>query len=72
MDYLTSLEDVDAFMDKFQDPVYEIERIISVLNLEDTELTRCFIHKLLIKTYRLGKEHGYAGAAQVAKKRTPK
>jgi len=72
MDYLEGLTDVDAFMDKFEDPIYEIDRIIAVLSLEDTELTRCFIHKLLIKSYRLGKEHGYAGAAQVAKKRTPK
>lgn len=65
MDYLESLRDVDAFMDKIGDPVNEVGRILNILDLDDTEINRVFIHKLLIKAYRLGKDHGYASSVEV-------
>ena len=70
------------FMDKFQDPVEEIDRIVAILeelfaqvpqhdydNALD-EIKNVFIHKLLIKAYRLGKEHAYAGAIRIVNQRS--
>jgi len=66
---IESLEEVEAFLDKFQDPTFEISRIIETLDIEETPISSAFIHKLLMKAYRLGKEHGYLVSMQMARKK---
>lgn len=66
---LKTLAEIDAFMDKFHDPTFEVARILQALDIEDTEITSVFIHKLLMKAYRLGKEHGYLASMQAARKK---
>jgi len=70
MEILTD-EDVEKFLDKFQDPSFEVERIADMLNWMHHELPKLtyvnecdrlrqqFIKRLIMKSYRLGKEHGY-------------
>jgi len=62
-------DDVEKFLDKFQDPTQEMERILSVLDLPATELNIYFMHRLLMKTYRYGKEHGYATSLEIIRRR---
>jgi hypothetical protein len=71
MDIFT-FDDVDKFFDKFQDPSYEVERIAeAVIWLEhmyvrhkttedQRDVRNYFLKKLIMKSYRLGKEHAYA------------
>lgn len=66
---ITSLAGVEAFMDKFHDPTFEVSRILQALDIEETEVSAAFIHKLLMKAYRLGKEHGYVASMQAARKK---
>ncbi len=66
-----SFDDVDKFFDKFQDPSYEVRRIgDAVLWLEHEfcrqkttgslrDLREYFLKKLIMKAYRLGREHAY-------------
>lgn len=75
-------KDIDFFLAEFEDPVLDLDRVMEALDslfIESSlhqytdvtkEIQRCFIHKLLIKAYRLGKDHGYARAAEVVKNRT--
>lgn len=76
-----TLEDVDKFFDKFQDPSHETELIRKQLNHlyalgphtpynqargeEVWALREYFIKKLIMKSYRLGKEHAYADSVSV-------
>lgn len=65
-------EDVDKFFDKFQDPAYEVEQISLMVNFfyyalpqiltldAIEELKQYFLKKLIMKAYRLGREHAYA------------
>lgn len=66
---INTLADVEAFLDKFQDPTFEVPRILQAMNLPDNEITAALMHRLLMKAYRLGKEHGYSGAMQVIRNR---
>lgn len=71
MEILT-LEDVDKFFDKFEDPSLEVDRIVEVFGYfeiefikikfteERDEVRKYFVKKLIMKSYRLGKEHAYA------------
>jgi hypothetical protein len=66
-----SYDDVDKFFDKFEDPSYEVERIAkAVIWLEhmyvrhkttedQRDVRNYFLKKLIMKSYRLGKEHAY-------------
>lgn len=69
MDYkVTSAEDVEMFLDKIYDPTFEVPRILVALGLEENEVNILFIHKLLMKSYRLGKDHAYATAIKAVKR----
>jgi hypothetical protein len=52
--------DVDKFLDKFQDPTLEVELVMEAYEKADDDVKSYFIHRLLMKAYRLGKEHAYA------------
>ena len=67
---ILNTDDVDKFLDKFQDPTQEAARILIQLDLPTTELNLYFMRRLLMKTYRYGKEHGYAGSLEVIRRRT--
>lgn len=73
-------EDVDKFMDKFQDPSFEVERIVDMLNWmyhelpkhkhtsEIDRLRKVFMKRLIMKAYRLGKEHAYATSLETIRR----
>lgn len=62
-------DDVEKFLDKFQDLTREEARILKVLGIDPTEIQIYFMHRLLMRTYRYGKEHGYAGSLDVIRRR---
>jgi len=62
---IKTLADVDAFLDKFYDPTFEISRILQALGIPEDNISTTLMHKLLMKSYRLGKEHGYSRAMDV-------
>lgn len=66
---INTFDDVDKFLDKFQDPTEEVERIIEVLGIDFSEINIYLVRRLLMKTYRYGKEHGYAGSLDVIRRR---
>jgi hypothetical protein len=67
---ILSIEDVDKFFDKFQDPAYEVDSIIEQLEeVTGGDIKRAFIKRLIMKSYRLGKEHAYAATMDVIRKR---
>jgi hypothetical protein len=75
-------EDVDKFLDKFQDPSHEVERIVDMWNwmyhelpkhkhTNDIDILRkYFIERLIMKAYRLGKEHAYMGSLDTIRRKT--
>ena len=74
-------EDVEKFLDKFQDPSFEVERITDMLNWmyhelpkhkyvsECDRLRQQFIKKLIMKSYRLGREHAYADSLDTIRRK---
>lgn len=79
--HIFSEADVDKFFDKFEDPAYELPLIEEALSwlyteaqLHQTtdrilEVRQYFIKKLVMKAYRLGKDHAYAGALDAVRRR---
>lgn len=59
-------DDVDKFFDKFEDPSHEVERVMNALDTVlftgEPGVSKYFVKRLIMKSYRLGKEHAYAGA----------
>lgn len=66
---IDTFDDADKFLDKFQDPTQETEHIMKVLGITFSETNIYFMRRLLMKTYRYGKEHGYAGSLDVIRRR---
>ena len=80
-----TLEDVDKFFDKFEDPSHELELIRRTADklydrrpvppCNQSELERMwelrdyFFKKLVMKSYRLGKEHAYADSISTIRDR---
>jgi hypothetical protein len=76
-----SVDDVDKFFDRFQDPSHEVDQILEQLEeifhqlqlhkfTDDIEeIKRAFVKRLIMKSYRLGKEHAYAATVDVIRKR---
>lgn len=72
---------IDAFFDKFQDPSLKVNTIAAALWWFDTEgvqhmttdrvetLRLYFVERLIMKSYRYGKEHGYEGAMRAIRER---
>lgn len=60
-----SSQEVSMFLDKFQDPTFEVSRVLEEFDLPGDDLHVYFMHKLLMKAYRLGKEHGYARSVEL-------
>ena len=66
---INTFDDVEKFLDKFQDLTQETDRIVEVLGLNPTEINLYFMRRLLMRTYRYGKEHGYAGSLDIIRGR---
>jgi hypothetical protein len=66
---INTFDDVEKFLDKFQDPTREEELILETLGIDPTGIQIYFMRRLLMKTYRYGKEHGYAGSLDVIRRR---
>lgn len=68
-----SNDDVDKFFDKFEDPAHEVERIMNAIDIVqfmgDSGVYRYFIKKLIMKAYRLGKDHAYQGSLMTIRHR---
>lgn len=74
-------DDVDKFFDKFEDPAHEVDCIVATLDKiycelqlhrytdEVTDVKKHFIKKLVMKAYRLGKDHAYAGVMETLRNR---
>jgi len=74
-------DDVDKFFDKFEDPSYEVERMTDMMNYLYHELPKhrhtsamdeirqYFLKRLVMKAYRLGKEHAYADSIHTIQNR---
>jgi hypothetical protein len=67
---IETTDDVDKFLDKFEDPTFEVELIVStfkecVQTYVEDGIQNYFMHRLLMKAYRLGKEHGYASSMYI-------
>ena len=60
--------DVDKFLDKFEDPTLHLERIREAYERADDDVKMYFLHRLLMKTYRLGKEHAYATSLETIRR----
>jgi len=69
-------DDVDKFFDKFEDPSHELDLILEALDASEFEgepgVRRYFIKRLVMKSYRLGKDHAYAATMDVIRKRDSK
>jgi hypothetical protein len=67
MDILTS-DDIDKFLDKFQDHTAEAERVQAAYETCREDLRPEFLKRLMMRCYRYGKEHGYASAIDVIRR----
>ncbi len=79
-----STADVDRFLDKFQDPSQEVDEIIAALRWfllelpahrftdEQAKILRYFVERLIMKSYRYGKEHGTEGALRIIREQGSK
>lgn len=74
-------EDVDVFFDKFEDPSLQVDLINQALQWFEIEAPKhfftektderrkYFIERLIMKSYRYGKSHGYEGAMRTIRER---
>jgi hypothetical protein len=60
--------DVDKFLDKFQDPTLEVALVMEAYEKADDDVKSYFILRLLMKAYRLGKEHAYATSIETIRR----
>ena len=77
---IRSAVDVDKFFDRFENPAEEVECIVA--NLEElycelqlhkytdeiADIRRVFIKKLIMKSYRLGREHANIAAMETIRR----
>ena len=77
---IRTIDDVEKFFDRFQDPSFEVEQICSALDALHHELQLHvytdkaakikyeFVRQLIMKAYRLGKEHAYATSIETIRR----
>ena len=76
-----SKADVDAFFDKFEDPSLRVDLVDQAIRWFDVEgpkhcvtektdeIRKYFIERLIMKSYRYGKSHGFEGAMRTIRER---